>query len=40
MSGPGMKTGVNSGVAARKVSIPNKGGLRTSPNSATRGKQG
>ncbi len=40
MSGPGLKTGVGSGVAVRKVSIPNKGGMKTSPNSANRGKQG
>ena len=40
MGGPGLKTGVGSNPTHRSVSIPNKGGYRTSPNSASRGKQG
>jgi hypothetical protein len=39
-SGPGLGAGVGKSPSVRKVSIPNKGGLRTSPNSANRGKQG
>jgi hypothetical protein len=39
-SGPGMGTGVGKSPSVRKVSIPSKGGMNISPNSANRGKQG
>lgn len=38
-SGPGLGAGVSS-VKVHKTNIPSKGGMNTSPNSASRGKQG
>lgn len=40
MGGPGLGTGVGKNPTVRKVSIPSKGGMNISPNSANRGKQG
>lgn len=36
-SGPGLGAGVSK-VTTHKVSVPSKGGMNTSPNSAKRGK--